>query len=188
MAMPTPEEMAQTMRNNVPEKTGKSMAAWHKLLAKAKLEKHGQMVKFLKTEHAVTHGFANLIAHDFLLESAPRSGEDDLVAAQYSGAKAELLPIYEKLIAAVSKFGKDVEVSPKKTSVSLRRKKQFAVIKPATRTRVDIGIQLKGEGATDRLLACKAGGMTSHEVRVENVQSVDKELVGWLREAYRRAE
>lgn len=185
--MATPEEMAQKMLANLEEKTGRTLADWQKILDKEKFEKHGQTVQFLKSEHGVTHGFANLIAHETRGSAAQHSASDDLVAAQYSGAKAELKPIYDKLIRATEKFGKDVEVSPKKTYVSLRRKKQFALIKPATKTRIDIGIQLKGEPPQGRLVECKSGSMTSHQVSVEDVEGVDKELVGWLKEAYSRA-
>jgi len=135
----------------------------------------------------VTHGFANVIAHEVRRSAAGHSSSADLVAAQYSGAKADLKPIYDKLIKAIAKFGKGVEVSPKKTYVSLRHNKQFGLIKPATKTRIDIGIQLKGEAGTKRLAKCKTGGMTSHEVRVESVKNVDKELIAWLKEAYTRA-
>lgn len=63
---------------------------------------------------------------------------------QYAGDKSGLRPIYEAVVAAVRTFGDDVEIAPKKTSVSLRRSKQFALVQPSTRTRVDLGIQLKG--------------------------------------------
>ena len=78
-----------------------------------------------------------------------------------------------------------MEIAPKKTSVSLRRSKQFGLIEPATKTRVDIGINLKGDVPTERLLA--AGGMCTHNVRVSDVAQVDDELIAWLREAYERA-
>lgn len=185
--MATPEELAQKMIANLEEKTGKPLATWKKLLARKNFEKHGEMVKFLKTEHGVTHGFANLIAHEARGSAAQHSPTDDLISAQYAGAKADLKPIYDKLIQAISKFGGDVEISPKKTYVSLRRKKQFALIKPATRTRVDIGIQLKGDPAKGRLTPCKSASMTSHQVSIEDTKGVDKELLSWLKDAYERA-
>lgn len=185
--MASPEEMAQKMLANLEEKTGKTAAEWKKLLDKQSFEKHGEIVKYLKSEHGVTHGFANLIAHESRKSAALHADStDDLVAAQYA-KKPDLLPIYEKIIAAAQKLGKDVEISPKKTTVSLRRKKQFAVVKPATKTRMDVGIQLKGDPADGRLEACKAGGMTSHQVSVTSASEVDKELVAWLKEAYSRA-
>ncbi|MEM6701611.1 MAG: DUF4287 domain-containing protein [Acidobacteriota bacterium] len=185
--MASPEEMAQKMLANLKEKTGKTAAQWQKVLDKESFEKHGEIVKFLKSEHGVTHGFANLIAHESRKSASIHADSpDDLVANQYA-KKPDLLPIYEKLTAAVQKFGKDVEISPKKTTVSLRRKKQFGVVKPATKTRMDVGIQLKGDPADGRLEACKAGGMTSHQVSVTSVAEVDKELIAWLKEAYSRA-
>ncbi len=184
--MATPQEMAQKMLANLEEKTGKTLDGWKKVLAKQSFEKHGQIVGFLKKEHGVTHGFANLIAHEVRASSAEHADASDLVRAQYE-KKQSLLPIYEKLEAAARKFGKDVEISPKKTYVSLRREKQFALIKPATKTRVDVGIQLKGEPATERLVECKAASMTSHQVSIEDTNGVDAELVGWLKKAYERA-
>lgn len=193
--MASPEEMADKMVANLKEKTGKDLPAWLKLCKKCGEEKHGAIVKWLKTEHGVTHGFANLITHKYretLGEAMPQGSagkpDDDLVAAQYSGKKEGLKPIYDKLIAAVQKFGKDVEVSPKKSYVSLRRSKQFALIQPSTQTRVDVGINLKGDDAGERLEASGSfNSMVSHRVRVSEAKQVDKELIAWLREAYSRA-
>ena len=63
--------------------------------------------------------------------------------------------------------------------------KQFAIIQPSTRTRVDIGINLKGIDPTDRLEASGSfNSMVSHRVRVGTVDEVDQELLQWLLEAY----
>ncbi len=66
-----------------------------------------------------------------------------MIAAIYSGPKADLRPIHDRLLAAIAKFG-PFEIAPKKDYVSLRRKKQFAMIGPATKTRVEVGINVKG--------------------------------------------
>lgn len=184
----SPEEMAQAMFDNLKEKTGKTLPQWLKITKAAKLSKHGEIVKLLKSEHGVTHGFANLIAHKTLEAAPSASGETDLVAAQYDGPKAELKPIYDALIAAVSKFGKDVEIAPKKAYVSLRRSKQFAIIQPSTKTRVDVGINLKGEPTTDRLEASGSfNSMVSHRVRTSDKADIDQELIAWLKQAYENA-
>ena len=110
------------------------------------------------------------------------------VAAQYGGGKEGLRPIYDKIIAAVQSFGDDVEVSPKKAYVSLRRSKQFGIIQPSTKTRVDVGINLKGRDATDRLENSGSfNAMVSHRVRLAEAGDVDEELIGWLRDAYEGA-
>ena len=181
----SPEQMRAAMIANLKDNTGKTLPQWLAVVKKSGEEKHGQIIKHLKAKHGLTHGFANLIAHEARSAGAAPVAADDLVGAQYAGAKADLKPIYDKLIKAIGRFGKDVEVSPKKTYVSLRRSKQFALIKAATKTRVDVGISLKGAKATKRLKAAK--GMVSHNVSVTAVKEVDKELIAWLKSAYESA-
>ena len=182
----SPEEMAAAMIRNLQENTGKSLSQWIKIAKASKLAKHGELVKHLKSKHGMTHGYANLIAHKTLKSDAgSASSETDLVAAQYAGAKAALRPIYDALLAGVKKFGKDVEIAPKKAYVSLRRSKQFGLIQPSTATRVDVGINLKGQAPTNRLE--KSGSfnaMVSHRVRIGDRKEINKELLGWLKAAY----
>ena len=182
------DEATQNMIRNLEEKTGKSFAEWQQIARGSKLSKHGEIVKFLKTDHGLTHGYANLVAHEALQSAASHFGEDDLVAAQYAGAKAALRPIYDALAAAISQFGDDVELAPKKAYVSLRRRKQFGCLQPSTATRFDVGINLKGVAPAGRLEASGSfNAMVSHRVRVSDVKEVDAELIGWLRQAYDQA-
>lgn len=185
MAGTSPEAMAQSMIDNLPEKTGKSLDQWLKILGNAGLAKHGEMVKLLKTEHGMTHGFANLVAHKFREGPTKTGGADDLVEAQYRGPKAGLRPVYDALIKRITAFGDDVELAPKKAYVSLRRNKQFALIQPSTKDRVDVGINLKGTEPGERLEASGSfNAMVTHRVRLGSPKDVDKELIDWLRQAY----
>jgi len=83
----------------------------------------------------------------------------------------------------IKKFG-DFEIAPKKTYLSLRRKKQFAMVGPATNTRIEVGLNMKDVPATDRLLAEKPGGMCQYKVKITEINEVDKELLAWIRKAY----
>jgi hypothetical protein len=168
---------------NLEAKTGRSLAQWVDLVHAAGLTKHGTIMTYLKTDHGLTHGYANLIALTALRAPDEPVGED-LVDAQYIG-KERLRPIYDAIVAAVSTFGDDVEVAPKKTGVSLRRAKQFALVTPATRTRVDLGINLKDAAPTNRLVT--AGGMCSHKVAITDSTEVDADVTQWLRTAYDQA-
>ena len=184
--MATPDEAAATMLRNLPEKTGKSLGDWHKILKRSSLEKHGAMMKLLKTEHGVTHGFANMIVLKF--RDTGTQSDDGLVGTQYSGAKAALRPTYDALIKAVSAFGKDIEIAPKKAYVSLRRNKQFGLIQPSTKTRVDVGLNLGDAKATKRLETSGSfNTMVSHRVRLESISDVDKQIIDWLKRAYEGA-
>ena len=178
-----------TMIKNLEEKTGKTLAQWVAVVKGLGPKKHGEIVSFLKETHQLGHGYANLVAHSAagLVGEDAASGED-LVAAQYAGEKAALKPMYDQLIKAISAFGKDVEVSPKKTYVSLRRSKQFALIQPTTKTRLDVGLNLKGVAPSGRLEASGSfNAMCTHRVRVESPDQIDKALTTWLKEAYEKA-
>jgi len=183
--MASPEEMRDSMVANLKPNTGKTLAQWLKIVAASKLAKHGQIIKLLKTEHEMTHGYANLVAWYYLNADGGEPASDDLVGTQYSGKKEGLKPIYAALIKLVSGFGKDVEISPKKAYVSLRRNKQFALIQPSTATRVDVGLNLKGEPTTARLEASGSfNSMCTHRVRLGSVKEVDAKLKAWLKKAY----
>lgn len=85
----------------------------------------------------------------------------------------------------IQKFGNDVEVAPKNAYVSLRRKKQFAILQPATKTRFEIGINLKGQPATGRLESITAANaMCSHKINLASIEEADKEVIQWLKRAY----
>ncbi len=178
----SPEELAQTMIDNLPAKTGRSLSEWQTLVGGSGLSKHGEIMKLLKGEHGVTHGFANLIAQKCI--GNLDVSDADLVANQYKGKEA-LKPIHDVIIHFVKTLGDELELSPKKTSVSLRRKKQFALIQPSTKTRIDLGLNLKGVPPEGRLEAMS--GMCTHKVRLSAVEDVDEDVKAWLSEAFSRA-
>lgn len=182
------DEALKTMIANYERNTGKPLEAWVEIARKAKLAKHGEIVKVLKEKHGMGHGYANLVAMTVLKGDAPAPGGDDLLDAQYAGKKAALRPVYDQLAKAVAKFGADVEFSPKKAYVSLRRSKQFALVQPSTADRLDVGINLKGVPAQGRLEASGSfNAMVSHRVRIASAKDIDAQLVGWLRAAYDQA-
>lgn len=186
--MSSPADQLQSMIRNLQEKTGKSLAEWVELARKSGLAKHKEILNHLKVEHGLTYGYANLVAMTALEAEKPAAAETELVAAQYTGARAALRPIYDRIVDEVRSFGPDVEVAPKKAYVSLRRKKQFGLVQPSTATRVDVGLNLKDAPAGGRLEPSGSfSEMVSHRVRIGSVEEVDAELVGWLRAAYESA-
>jgi hypothetical protein len=176
------------MIRNLQKNTGKPIEHWVDVARKSGAAKHGEMVKLLKSKHGLTHGYANLVAHQTLESAAVHADGGDLVAMQYGGNKAALRPLYDKLIERIDSFGKDIEVAPKKAYVSLRRKKQFAIIQPSTAARLDVGINLKDVKPGGRLEASGSfNAMVSHRVRVTSIAEIDEELIKWLRKAYEGA-
>ncbi len=181
--------MVEKMMKSIEEKYGKPFSHWVQLLKNSGLEKHGDMLKLLKSDFGFSHGFANLVAHKARESDAASAGSSDsLIDSQYAKGKEQLRPIYDTLIKKISNFGNDFEIAPKKAYVSLRRSKQFALIQPSTKTRVDVGINLKGKEPTEKLEASGSfNAMVSHRVRLTDVKQIDKELMAWLKEAYENA-
>ncbi|MBC8088292.1 MAG: DUF4287 domain-containing protein [Phycisphaerae bacterium] len=183
----SPEEQTEKMVAALKTSTGKALEQWAKLVKKSGKAKHGELVSWLKAEHQLTHGYANLIAHKTVgSDSGSKvAAGDDLVAEMFAGDKAAMRPIFDRLMARILTFGADIEQAPKKGYLSLRRKTQFATLHPSTKTRFDVGIKMKGAAAAGRLEAAGSwNGMVSHRVRLESVADVNDELITWIRAAY----
>lgn len=77
--------------------------------------------------------------------------------------------------------------APKKDYVSMRRKKQFAMLGPATRDAIELGLNVKGLPASARLNVMPAGSMCQYTVRIVTPGEIDAELMTWVRSAYQAA-
>lgn len=142
----------------------------------------------MKEKHGYTYGYANLVAFKASESAAGSSAApNDLVGNQNKG-KEHFRPLYGSIIAEVKKFGDDIEIAPKKSSVSLRRKKQIALLQPATKTRFEIGINLKrqqSEGKLETVTAAKA--MCSRKINLSDKKDLDQEVISWMKKAYEDA-
>lgn len=173
---------------NLETQTGKSFAEWLKIVQTSPLQKHGELVNMLKSEYGIGHGYANLVVHHAKQSHAgAEADETDWVEEQYKG-KELLRSWYNQLVERIRSFGGDVEFSPKKAYVSVRRKKQFAILQPSTKTRFDIGLNIKGVEPAGKLE--KAGNwntMCTHRVKVESEADLSADLDSWLKLAYEQA-
>jgi hypothetical protein len=183
--MADPQTALATQLRNIEAKTGKTLAQLRETIARSGLSKHGEVRTMLMDTFGLGHGDANTLAH---AAKAPESPGPDAAAADpldaiYTGAKAPLRALHEAVMKHVAAFG-PFEVAPKKTYLSLRRKKQFAMIGPATKEQLEIGLNAKSLPASPRLKAVPPGGMCQYTTRLSTAQDVDAALVGWLRAAY----
>jgi hypothetical protein len=184
------DKARETQLRNIEAKTGRTIDQLRAMLASSGLAKHGELRSFAMEKFGLGHGDANTLVHVALAtdgqSAAAGLGAEDVLAGIYVDKKAALRPIHDALMAEIGRFG-EFETAPKKGYVSLRRKKQFAMIGPGSATRVDVGLNMKGLPATDRLLTEKPGGMCQYKVKLSSSAEVDAELVGWLRCAYEAA-
>ena len=189
-AMATVEAGLQSHIRNIEAKHGRTMDEWAALLAARGLSRHGQMMPILKNEFGLSHGNANRVALEVLERmdgKATPAAAGDPADELYKGKKAGLRPVHDRLMETIHGLGGDVEVAPKKAYLSIRRRKQFAMIQPAA-AHVDVGLILAGKSPTERLEPSGSfNAMFTHRVRVPSPRAVDKELTGWLRSAYEAA-
>ncbi|MCU0387135.1 MAG: DUF4287 domain-containing protein [Chitinophagaceae bacterium] len=182
------EKAIQTQIANIEKSTGKTIAEWKQILEGSGFTKHGELVGFLKEKHGFTHGNANTLVHMAKQSHAGAAeNETDWIEEQYKG-KEDLKPWYDSIMELVGSLGTDIEVAPKKAYVSLRRKKQFAIIQPSTKSRMDIGLNIKGKEPSG--MAEKAGSwnsMCTHRIKLENASGINNELMDWIRHAYEQA-
>ena len=190
--MSSVDQAYETQLKNIQKKTGKSLDELFAFIRNSGLANHGEIRDMLKRDLGLGHGDANTLVHFALKSDGQSSAQaagasiEDVVGEIYSGAKAELRPIHDRLMGAIHQFG-EFEIAPKKGYVSLRRKKQFAMIGPGTKSRLEVGLNMKGVQATPRLHALPPGGMCPYKVYVTQVEEVDPELVAWLEQAYESA-
>jgi hypothetical protein len=111
----------------------------------------------------------------------------EYVESMFSGRKELLRPIYDALLSLGLSLGKDVKACPCKTIVPLYRNHVFAEIKPATQTRIDLGLALRDTPVSGRLI--DTGGLAkkdriTHRIPITEIAEIDDEVRGWLQIAY----
>ncbi len=186
--------MVQAWIETLPQKTGRSLDEWLRLIEAQGPPTEKERRDWLKAEHGMGNNSAWWLA-----ERSVGKGKGDgdpevylekaveYVDAMLSGRKAALRPIYDELLKVGLAVGPDVKACPGSTIVPLYRNHVFAQIKPATATRIDLGFALKDTPATGRLI--DTGGFAkkdriTHRIPISSLSEIDDEVRRWLKVAY----
>lgn len=186
------ERAYETQLANIQKKTGKSLEELTQIVRASGLTKHAEIRSMLIEKFGLGYGDAHqltlYINKTNVQFAAKEKGltTDQVLDEIYAGPKASLRPIHEKLMGVIDGLG-EYEIAPKKGYVSLRRKRQFAMLGPATNTRFELGLNIKDVESDERLIAQPAGSMCNYKVRLTSVDQVDEVVVDWLRRAYEAA-
>ncbi len=188
--MSSVEKAVQTQIENIQKKTGHTLAELADIVRRSGLTKHSEIRAMLQREYELGYGDANALVHAVMKSDGSRAAEGkaigDVLDVIYAGPKSALRPIHEKVMKQIVQLG-DFEIAPKKGYVSLRRRKQFAMIGPATNSRVEVGLNAKDLKKSARLLEQPRGNMCNYIVKVSDASEVDQELFAWLKSAYESA-
>jgi hypothetical protein len=177
-----------SVKANFAKATGKPVQAWVDL---ARSQGYGKDIartrKWLKDKQGLTMVQANYVLMTLFPEE--EGSDKELLDAQYSGPKAGLRPVYDKLEKAARGLGKDVMVAPRKSQVTFARQVSFAVVRAAAKDRVDLLLRLPGQKPTARLVANPkaTGSDPTHVVALQDAGDVDRDVVKWLAVAYEKA-
>ena len=151
--------------------------------------KHTDVRNYFMSELGLGFGDAAVLASYLINTNGDLSGKVAVVDPEealnqiYSGTKAELRSLHDAIMAQIIPFG-PFEIAPKKTNISLRRKRQFLLLGPATNTQIEIGFNMKGVTPGTRLKENPPGGMCQYKVRCSSRADLDDELIGWMKTAY----
>jgi hypothetical protein len=186
------ERAKLTQISNIQKKTGKTLEEMTAIIQSSELTKHGEIRSMLMEKLGLTYGDANSLTLYLLKGDAQLAAKEKGLSTSpvldeiYSGPKTSLRPIHEKLMSAIEPFG-EFEIAPKKGYISLRRKRQFAMLGPGSNTRLELGINIKNLEDDDRLIPQPAGSMCNYKVKLTEVNQVDETVIGWVRKAYEAA-
>ena len=108
-----------------------------------------------------------------------------LLLRSYNGPKALLRPIHDEYLIFISTLGQ-FEIAPKKGYLSLRRKRQFAMV-DRNQFPHQVGLNMKDIAPTNRLEQNPPGGMCQYKVKLTSLADVDVELKPGLLLAYNSA-
>lgn len=188
--------MTQRWIVELKQKTGRTLEEWLAHIKKAGPKDKKARREWLKSEYGLGTNTSWWLAEraegkgeetgdpDLYLESAERD-----VEKMFSGGKAKLRPMYDKLLKLGLKTGKEAKACPCATIVPLYRNHVFAQIKPTTQTRIDMGFALGDLKPTGRLI--DTGGFAkkdriTHRIPITSMEDIDDEVKHWLKVAYDR--
>jgi hypothetical protein len=177
--------MWQAIMRNLPEKTGKTYEEWKEVILKQGPGSTRDRIKWLKEVHGLGHYQAKFVVREMEKPADYRPPTDtELLEGQYKG-KAAIRPIYEALAKIIEKLP-EAKLEFRKTYVTLTRNRQFGIIQPSTKTRIDLGLILPGVPLKERLEDPKGFGSDriTHKIILHTVDEVDSQIREWIRSAY----
>lgn len=109
---------------------------------------------------------------------------DHTVTEHFVGRFPHVREIYDLVVAAAGEFG-PVKEDPKKTSIHLNRRSAFAGVQ--TRREFLI-LTVKSRGNIDSPRITKreqaSANRWHHEIKINSVNDIDGQLIGWLKDSY----
>jgi predicted transport protein len=182
-----PDRMMAAVAASMKKRTGRSLEEWVALVEVAGPDALDQVAvrRWLRDEHGVPQNSQWAIA-----DAAARASGwvpptlEEYIEEQYQGAKEALRPTFDLLRETIEALGDDVRTEGRATYIPFVRRRQFAAVKAATRTRVDVGLRYTDPPDSELLRPADSPGQTTHRLSVTAADEVGDEVLALLRTAY----
>lgn len=112
------------------------------------------------------------------------SDPQDSAASLFAGGEPVVRATYDRLIAVLGTIG-PFRVEAKKTSIHLVRTSGFAGVHPRRRS-LTLNLRTDQPIASPRIAKVEQVSRNRYhnEIKLKSPESIDEELIGWLRAAY----
>jgi len=169
------------------EMTGKKEPEIRKIYLDSKLEKHSDIRTLFMNQLGLSYGYANTLAHYVMKTDGVSLAEgktmNQVLDEIYSGEKMKFRVIHDTIMKEIEKFG-GFEIVPKKGYVSLKQKRQFAMIGPKTNSRMEVGINIKKSIQNPQFEEQPKGSMCQYLVKISQISELNNDLFKYLKVAY----
>jgi predicted transport protein len=184
-----PEQMMQSVAASLPQRTGKTLEQWIELVQLSGIDPLDQnsVRKWLKSEHAILQNSQWTIA-----DAAARAAGwieptlEDCIQKQYSGAKAPLKPLFDKLRTMILSLADDISEEGRSTYIPYCAKRQFIAIAAASKSRIDIGMRFTAPPHSDLLQVANAPGQATHKVSISQIEDINSDLFELITVAFQQ--
>ncbi len=166
--------------DNMKERTGRDLDEWVAVVLESGIGPLDQRAvrRWLRDEHGVLQNSQWAIADAAArAEGWSQPTVSEYVAMQYAGPKAHLRPIYDALEQMILDIGDNVNAEARANYIPFVHGRQFVLISPSTRTRVDLGLRFRLEPEHGRLIPVKNLGQSTHRIALESLDDVSDDLI-----------
>lgn len=175
----------EKQKEKLKAESGKSFDEWVALARKQGPKTQKECTAWLRAKHQLSMMLAWWISSAATGEGEDYGDPETLVAALYSGDKAALRPLHEKVVDAALALGSDVIATSCKTMVPLYRKHVFAELRPAGGG-VEVSLALGDSAPSKKFekVARNAGDRLTYKIVLASPKDLDSDFAKALKIAY----
>ena len=181
------QEMREWCARVLESRTGQGVAAWNERIAAGPPHNRAgepALRKWLSAAGVTGYAQALLVWETFGYPRFLVADAEELIGKQYAD-RPQLRPVFDAVLAALPALPGPVTVQARGTLVSLvSPRRTFAVLKPTTKSRVDLGLRLDTAQPEGRIQPARDLGQATVRIPLTTPGEVDDEVRVWLAKAY----